>query len=264
MKTQTWIAVVISMLAVMCSLGATAEGVKPLKVLIVSGGCCHDYEKQKVILAEGIGARAKVEFDVFQESKSKSHRNSAYAKKDWWKGYDAVIHNECYGDVKDVAFIEAITQAHEEGLAGVTVHCSTHSYRHSSTDEWRMFLGVTSMGHGPKSGIKVVIKKNNHPIMKGIESFTTKEGELYHITKVWPNTTVLADGVRTKDGHTEPLMWVNTFGKGKMFGTTLGHHNSTMLMDDYLTIVTRGLMWACGQLNDDGSIKNAYKASAAK
>ena len=31
-----------------------AEDVKPLKVLQICGGCCHDYEKQKLILAEGI------------------------------------------------------------------------------------------------------------------------------------------------------------------------------------------------------------------
>ncbi len=65
MKTQTWIAVLMGVLVMMGGLVATAEDTKPLKVLIVTGGCCHDYEKQKVILAEGIGARAKVEFDVF-------------------------------------------------------------------------------------------------------------------------------------------------------------------------------------------------------
>ena len=38
-----------------------------LKVLMITGGCCHDYEHQKLILAEGISARANVEFTIVHE-----------------------------------------------------------------------------------------------------------------------------------------------------------------------------------------------------
>ena len=113
------------------------EEVAPLKVLMVAGGCCHDYAKQKTILSEGISKRANIEFVIVHESTGKKHRNSAYTKEDWAKGFDAVLHNECYGDVRDDAFIESISQAHKEGLAGVALHCSAHSYRHAKTDEWR-------------------------------------------------------------------------------------------------------------------------------
>jgi hypothetical protein len=47
--------------------GVLAEDVKPLKVLMVCGGCCHDYENQKLILSEGISARANVEFTIVHE-----------------------------------------------------------------------------------------------------------------------------------------------------------------------------------------------------
>jgi hypothetical protein len=42
--------------------GPTAA--KPLKVLIVAGGCCHDYATQGMLLAEGLSARANVEVTV--------------------------------------------------------------------------------------------------------------------------------------------------------------------------------------------------------
>ena len=32
---------------------------KPLKALLIAGGCCHDYAKQHEILSKGIQARAK-------------------------------------------------------------------------------------------------------------------------------------------------------------------------------------------------------------
>src|SRR5262249_4185159 len=51
-------------------LGAAAEGkkaeekVKPIRALLVIGGCCHDYAKQKDILAKGLSNRAHVEVTV--------------------------------------------------------------------------------------------------------------------------------------------------------------------------------------------------------
>src|SRR6266540_1176940 len=34
---------------------------KPLRVLLITGGCCHDYSKQKDVLKKGLEARANVE-----------------------------------------------------------------------------------------------------------------------------------------------------------------------------------------------------------
>src|ERR1022692_3914405 len=43
------------------SLGAEAP--KPLRVLLITGGCCHDYGAQKDILKKGIEERANVVVD---------------------------------------------------------------------------------------------------------------------------------------------------------------------------------------------------------
>src|SRR3982751_317869 len=40
------------------------EKPKPIKALLVLGGCCHDYAKQKDILAKGIAERANVEVTI--------------------------------------------------------------------------------------------------------------------------------------------------------------------------------------------------------
>src|SRR5471032_2481264 len=117
----------------------------PLRVLMVCGGCCHDYTNQKKIISEGISAQANVEWTIVQEnaptgSDERNHRVSIYEKPDWWKGYDVIVHNECFGAVADNAFVENITAAHKAGIPGVFLHCSTHSYRAASTDEWRMAI----------------------------------------------------------------------------------------------------------------------------
>ena len=48
-----------------------ADAPKPLRVLLLTGGCCHDYAKQKDILKAGLEARANIVVDqVHTDDKS--------------------------------------------------------------------------------------------------------------------------------------------------------------------------------------------------
>ena len=68
-----------------------------------------------------------------------------------------------------------------------------------------------------------------------------------------------AYGEDTKKDHT--VIWLNTYGKGRVFSTTLGHQNSTMSNPVYLDLVTRGLLWACDKLKEDGTPADGYAAA---
>jgi hypothetical protein len=46
---------------------------------------------------------------------------------------------------------------------------------------------------------------------------------------------------------------VNSYGSGRVFGTTLGHANGTVGHPVYLDLVTRGLLWVCGRLDGDSA-----------
>jgi uncharacterized protein len=243
-----------------------AEDVKPLKVLMVTGGCCHDYENQKHILAEGISARANVEFTIVHEEtpdgkKGRDHKISIYEKEDWAKGYDVILHNECFGAVTDVAFVERIAKPHFDGVPAVVLHCSTHSYRMAETDAWRHVIGQKSMSHEKKRDLHVINLKPEHPVMIGFpKEWLDKQDELYKNELLYDGFVPLAKayGEDTKKDHN--LIWVNTNGKGKVFGTTMGHENSTMSDPVYLDLVTRGLLWACGKLDDKGKPLPGYES----
>lgn len=236
----------------------------PLKVLMVTGGCCHDYENQKLILAEGIGARANVEFTIVHEEtpdgkKGRDHKISIYSKPDWSKGYDVVLHNECFGAVTDVPFVEGIAKPHAEGLPAVVLHCSAHSYRMAQTDAWRHVIGQKSMSHEKNRDLHVKNILPDHPVMKGFPmEWLDKADELYKNEELYPGFVPLAKayGEDTKKDHN--LIWVNTNGKGKVFGTTMGHNNATMEDPVYLDLVTRGLLWACGKLDENGKPLPGY------
>ena len=239
---------------------ATAAETKPLRVLMVTGGCCHDYEQQKKILSEGISARAKVEWTIVHEGgDSRTYQVGLYAKDDWAKGFDVIVHNECFGAVTDVAFIERIVKAHADGVPAVMLHCSTHSYRAAKTDEWRKAIGQTSMSHEKNRDLLVKTIQPEHPVMKGFPAeWKDPKDELYKNEKLWPNTIPLAQayGQDTKKDHM--VIWVNTYGKGKVFGTTLGHGNHTMADPVYLDLVARGLLWTCGKLDANGKPAPGY------
>src|SRR4051812_4970467 len=99
---------------------SAADTGKPIRALLVTGGCCHDYEHQKKVLTEGISARANVQWTIVHEGDgSTSHRISIYEKPDWSKGYDVVVHDECFADVKDKDFVENILKPHRAGLPAV-------------------------------------------------------------------------------------------------------------------------------------------------
>ncbi len=241
----------------------TKGEVKPLRALMVTGGCCHDYEVQKLIISTGISKRANVAWTIVHEGGgSRDHKVSIYSKADWAKGYDVIVHNECFGGVKDDAFIEGITKAHKEGTGSVALHCTAHSYRAAKTDEWRKMLGVSSYNHGPKNPIIMKNLKKDHPVMKGFpDTWTTPNGELYNIDKIWDTATPLAMGKAA--GKENVCVWVNKYGKGRTFGTTIGHHNETMMEKTYLDLITRGLLWSCDKLSADGTPKPGYAPTAA-
>ena len=77
---------------------------RPIRALLITGGCCHDYEAQKKILSEGITARANVEWTIAYDSdKGTKKLNPIYENPEWYKGFDIIVHDECDADVKDRA-----------------------------------------------------------------------------------------------------------------------------------------------------------------
>ncbi len=232
---------------------AEAQTAQALRVLMLTGGCCHDYETQKVIFSAGISERANVDFTIVHEGgKGTVHQFEMLKKEGWEKDFDAVFYNICFAHEADKEYIDNITGTHKAGLPAVAIHCTLHSHHwRADTDSWVRFIGVTSPNHGPHAPIKMTPVLPEHPVMIGFpESWTTPKGELYNIDKVWPTATVLANGDNGK--RDQPVVWVNEFGGTRVFGTSVGHHNETVAEPVYLDLVTRGLLWATGRLTDEG------------
>ncbi len=259
-----------------------AAEAKPLRVLLITGGCCHDYAKQKDILKKGLEERANVVVDqIHSDDKSTKPPIVIYGNADYAKGYDLVIHDECASSVSDPATIEAVLAPHRHGIPAVNLHCAMHCYRIGNPGEkaepgsqramWFDYLGLQSSGHGPQEPIALTFTAKNHAITKGLGDWTTVKEELYNNIQIFGSATPLVRGTQTvknKDGSTKDVeyvvAWANDYKGARVFSTTIGHNNMTVEDARYLDFVTRGVLWACGKLDESGKPKAGYGPRAVK
>lgn len=233
---------------------AKAEDPKPLKALLITGGCCHEYDKQKDLLKKGIEARVLVEVShVHTDDKTTKARFSIYEDPNWAKGYDVILHDECTSDVIERPYVDNILNAHKNGVPAVNLHCAMHSYRLPGQDDWFQFVGIQSSQHGPQKPIEVTFIDRDHPVTKPLENWTTVNEELYNNLKLFPNAKPLARGIQDTGKKIDDfvVVWTNEFGKGRVFSTTLGHNTETVADPRYLDLVSRGLLWACDKLKPE-------------
>src|SRR5438128_7653355 len=88
---------------------AAPQDDKPIRALLVLGGCCHDYEKQKDIITRGVSERANVQWVIaYDPDKGTKHKNPVYDNPEWSKGFDVIVHDECCSDVKETEVVNAV------------------------------------------------------------------------------------------------------------------------------------------------------------
>jgi type 1 glutamine amidotransferase len=246
---------------------------KPLKALLLTGGCCHDYATQKNILKKGIEARANIIVDqIHTDNNTVKPDLPIYGMPEYASGYDIVIHDECAAGISDLEIIEGVLAPHKAGIPAANLHCAMHSYRSgdygkpaetgSANSQWFEFLGLQSTSHGPHQPVAITYVDKDHPVTKGLEDWTTANEELYNNVKVFETAHVLAKG---KQGDQESVVtWTNDFKGTKVFNTTIGHNNVTVEDARYLDLVTRGILWATGKLDEKGEIAEGYGPAKAE
>jgi hypothetical protein len=266
-----------------------AADVKPLKILLITGGCCHDYAKQKDILKKGIEERVNATVDIIWGSKTQTNADGTttivndpstkpaipiYGNPDYAKGYDLVLHDECSAGVSDLATIDGVLKPHRDGIPGVNLHCAMHSYRFgdfskpvadgAENSHWYEYLGLQTIRHGKQLPIAITFLETGSPITKGMQNWTTINEELYNNIRVWDDAKALARGKQEpgdKPGDNDNVViWTHEYGPKhtRVFSTTLGHNNATVEDARYMDLVTRGVLWATNHINPDGTPAKGY------
>ena len=246
--------ILIALTLLTAAMPALAQETKPLRALLVAGGCCHDYENQQQAICLGIQSRANVRVDVYwTDNATTAPVLPLYSNPNWAAGYDVIIHDECASDIKDEALVNRIVQVHQK-LPAVHLHCAMHSFR-TGTDAWFKHLGIQSSGHGPQEPIAINFVDAQHPITATLKDWTTIREELYNNVQVF-DAHPLAVGQQTIPGDKPRVaeaivVWTNEAAGARSFSTTIGHNTETVRDPRYLELITRGLLWSCGKLTPE-------------
>ena len=104
--------------------------------------------------------------------------------------------------------------------------------------------------HGQRLPFQVTTRNATHPIMRGLPPVWMHHGdELYaRLRGPGKNMTVLAtaysDPTNSGSGRDEPQLMVVSFGKGRIFHTTMGHDVEAMRSVGFIVTLQRGTEWA--------------------
>lgn len=234
--------------------GGVVGAEAPVKVLIVTGDShpAHNWKATTPVLRDQLSLPGKVEVDVTSNpARDLTDENLAR--------YDVLLLNyrdftptpeTTWSDANKQAFLKAI---HDGGKGVVLIHHASSSF---ATPNWVEFEKAVAGGwrtqgfHGPAHKFTVRKTAAEHPISAGAPvEFSHVVDELYQNCMVTPGSTVLAtaysDPAKPKGtGKDEAVIWVNTYGKGRIFENVLGHDASSLLDPGVQTWNRRGVIWA--------------------
>ena len=127
------------------------------------------------------------------------------------------------------------------GLHGASASFKTHP-------KYFEMLGGRFVGHKEPNQIDIKIIDKKHPISDNLDDFSFKDEPYRHDLSMGKDIHVLAeaDYHDMEDPNLEPIMWVTSYGDGRVFYCALGHRNASLKDDIFKTIIKRAINWVIG------------------
>ena len=242
--------------SVMVLFFADASRAEPIKVLIITGDHGHNWKETTPFLKELL-TKAGHKVDV-------TEKPSKDLTSDKLEQYDVLLlnyRNTPKGATANPASVwsadnkKAFTEAIKNGKGLAVYHHASSAFT-GDTEFDKEFEKVIAGGwrkqgnHGKMHEFTVTPRKE-HVITKGILEFRHGRDELYQNSLILPDSEVLVTAYSDKEkdpkntGKHEPVVWVATYGKGRVYHNSLGHDVEAMKSSPgFGVLLVRGVEWA--------------------
>jgi len=135
------------------------------------------------------------------------------------------------------ASVQAITEFVRKGKGCVAIHLASVRFNEDFTE----MLGGYFLTHPPILEFTIQVDNADHPITKGVSSFTVVD-ELYFTD--YDSTSIQILLSATYEGKRYPMTWIKTYGDGKVVYIAPGHDFRTFLHPNFLQLVEQAVQWA--------------------
>jgi hypothetical protein len=252
-----------------------------LPILIVDGVNNHDWQTATRELTSILTATGRFQVDV---STSPDRDAPAEAWSQWrprFDAYRAVLLNWNGGHLDDglrwpPEVESALIQYVRSGGGVIVFHAANNAflkwpeYNEMISLGWRnpdFGLGLVigpdrkivvipagegrKPGHGPRHDFQMNVLEPDHPITRGLPKQWLQPSEQLTHGQHGPATglTILTYAWSKDVNENEPMDWVRSYGRGRVYTTMLGHtwkneDNPNFRCREFQTLIARGVEWA--------------------
>ncbi len=201
-----------------------------IKVLLVGGRGSHDFSGFYDILRPLLEKAGDFVLDMTLEIDT--------LRASYIEHYDVVLFYGPGGEFTDPAQERGLHEFVKKGGGLVGVH-ATDAFKESDV-YWRLLGGRFTTHRGGEFTIRIMDSK--HPVMAPFKDFRIHD-ETYQ-NEYHPDFELHSLFRMDRGQEQQSMGWVQSYGEGRVFNTTLGHDGKAWKSEDFQAIVRRGIYWA--------------------